>query len=80
MHNIQFEVGRQLKKAEFYAEVFLRILAEIVDKFCALAGELIEVGSGLIDVVEKRLVCHELAERTLAGLGVTKDCLDLCGS
>ena len=52
----------RLENAEFYAEIFLWILTEVVDQFRTFARELVEVRSGLIDVVEERLVRDELSK------------------
>jgi hypothetical protein len=68
-----FNVKCLLENTELYSKVFFWILAEVVDQLRAFAGELVEIGSGLIDVVEERLVGDELAESSLTGLGVAEN-------
>lgn len=66
-----------LENAEFYTEVLLGILAEVVDEFRSFAGELIEVRSGLIDVIEERFVRYEFAEGSFARPRIAENRVDL---
>ena len=65
--------GVLLENAELDSKVFFGVLAEVVDQLSAFAGELVEVGCGLVDVIEEGLVGNELAERAFSSLGVAKD-------
>ncbi len=64
---------RQLEYGQFYTQVFLWILAKIVEEFGALACESRNVVSGLVYAVVKRLVSDQTADSSFAGLGVGED-------
>src|SRR6185503_7236475 len=60
------------KQLELDGQVFLRVLAEVVDHFDALRGE-------LVDVCVERVVVEEFADRAFATLGRGDEVVDAFG-
>ncbi len=62
-----------LKKFEFYSQIFLWVLTEIVNQLGAFGSNLIDVRRGLVDVVVKRFVGQKFSDCPFAASGVVEN-------